>query len=267
MPLQRGGSAHNGDAQFDPDHSARNFVPTQVARPVGLLVFDAGHPARHAGNADAAALIGGTGSQGGGTLLVRVNGKEAGRLVLPKSTHASDPILLDVSSFLIAGANRLELIPSAGSQASIVRLTSTYWTPWVEPVGGSRSLLLSVSFDHTNSKQGEAVRCRVEAERVGFRGYGMMMAEVGLPPGAEVDRSSLEELVDDWHLGINHYEVLPDGVTFYLWPAAGGVKFEFAFAARISMRAQSRSAVLYDYYNPAERVEVPPVHFTVPAKF
>jgi hypothetical protein len=145
----------------------------------------------------------------------------------------------------------------------MVRLTSTHWTPWVDSVEDSRSLRLSVGFDHTDSKPGEAIHCRVEAERVGFRGYGMMIAEVGLPPGSEVDRNSLEELVDDWKLGINHYEILPDRVVFYLWPAAGGVKFKFAFAPRIAMRAQSRSGVLYDYYNPAERVEVRPARFTV----
>jgi hypothetical protein len=36
------------------------------------------------------------------------------------------------------------------------------------------------------------VTCGVEAERVGHSGYGMMLAEAGLPPGTEVDRASLE---------------------------------------------------------------------------
>jgi hypothetical protein len=48
----------------------------------------------------------------------------------------------------------------------------------------------------------------------------MMPAEIGSPPGAEVDLSSLESLIEDGSLGIEHYEVLPDRVI--LLPAAGG---------------------------------------------
>ncbi len=47
----------------------------------------------------------------------------------------------------------------------------------------------------------------MKAERVGFRGYGMMLAEVGLPPGAEVDRASLEEAMRDSGWGVQSYEV------------------------------------------------------------
>jgi hypothetical protein len=42
----------------------------------------------------------------------------------------------------------------------------------------------------------------VHAERIGFRGCGMLLGEIGLPPGALVDRSSLEKAMNDadWNL-------------------------------------------------------------------
>ena len=40
---------------------------------------------------------------------------------------------------------------------------------------------LKVDFDRREAKVGEAIACRVEAERIGFAGYGMMIAEIGLP--------------------------------------------------------------------------------------
>ena len=39
----------------------------------------------------------------------------------------------------------------------------------------------------------QEINCTVEAERIAFRGYGMLLAEIGLPPGADVDRASLEK--------------------------------------------------------------------------
>ena len=64
----------------------------------------------------------------------------------------------------------------------------------------------------------------VHAERVGFRGYGMMLAEVGLPPGADVDRPSLDSAVSASGWDLQSYEVQPDRVVFYLWPRAGGTR-------------------------------------------
>jgi uncharacterized protein YfaS (alpha-2-macroglobulin family) len=91
----------------------------------------------------------------------------------------------------------------------------------------------------------------------------MMLAEIGLPPGAEVDRASLEKAMtaSDWD--INQYDVQPDRVVLYLWPRAGGVKFSFTFKFRYGLRALTAPSVLYDYYNPLARAEVEPTQFVV----
>ncbi|MFZ1085971.1 MAG: hypothetical protein WAN35_13485 [Terracidiphilus sp.] len=36
----------------------------------------------------------------------------------------------------------------------------------------------------------------LSARRVGLQGYGVMLAEVGLPPGADVDRAALGTHID-----------------------------------------------------------------------
>jgi hypothetical protein len=105
---------------------------------------------------------------------------------------------------------------------------------------------------------GDSIHCAVHAERAGFRGYGMMLAEVGLPPGADVDRSSLDSAVADSGWGLQSYEAQPDRVVFYLWPRAGGMSFSFSLKVRFPMKAQSSESVLYDYYNPQARASVPP---------
>ena len=102
--------------------------------------------------------------------------------------------------------------------------------------GDTRALKLKADFDHREAKVGEAIACRVEAERIGFAGYGMMIAEIGLPPGVEVDHESLEEAKQT---GVDGYEVQPDRVVFYLWPSAGGSKFQFIFRPRFGISTMS----------------------------
>jgi A-macroglobulin receptor binding domain len=116
-------------------------------------------------------------------------------------------------------------------------------------------------YDHNDLHLGERVHCSVEAERIGFRGYGMMLAEVGLPPGAEVDRASLEQA--ETAPGVSGYEIQPDRVVFYLWPTAGGSSFGFDFRMRYRIEAMSAPSRVYDYYNPEANAAVAPVLFNV----
>jgi uncharacterized protein YfaS (alpha-2-macroglobulin family) len=123
-----------------------------------------------------------------------------------------------------------------------------------------------VRHDRTEAALNEEVACQVEAERVGFGGYGMMLAEIGLPPGAEVDRPSLEKTVKDSQWSINRYDILPDRLLVYLWPQGGGTKFSFKFRPRFGLRALTAPSVVYDYYNPEAHATLAPTKFTVAPK-
>lgn len=199
----------------------------------------------------------------GGALDVRINGHVVRRVSLPAEVRSSEPVSVDLAPFLQSGGNRVEVTPTAGTGNALVRMTTAHWLPW--PAAQRRSatgLRFAVSFGTPAARIGAAVRCSVQAERVGFVGYGMMIAQVGLPPGTELDRQSLEDLLDSG-LGIDHYEIRPDRVVFYLWPKAGGSSFDFGLSLRLPMTAKSGPSVLYDYYNPEALTEVPPVTFTV----
>lgn len=91
----------------------------------------------------------------------------------------------------------------------------------------------------------------------------MLLAEIGLPPGAEVDRNSLEQAMRASPWEINQYDVLPDRLIVYLWPRAGGTKFSFNFKPRFGLNALSAPSILYDYYNPEAHATVEPRLFTV----
>jgi uncharacterized protein YfaS (alpha-2-macroglobulin family) len=193
-----------------------------------------------------------------------VNGKAVDTLDLPETGRLTNPLTVDLSKVLTPGKNLVEIRRTRSVQASAQTVVSFY-QPWLatNPPTKSQALRLAINFDKPQAKIGEEVTCKVEAERIGFRGYGMMLAEVGLPPGADVDRASLERTMTDSGWDISQYDVLPDRVIVYLWPRAGGTKFQFKFRPRFGINAQSAASVLYDYYNPEAQMVVAPTKFVV----
>jgi hypothetical protein len=203
-----------------------------------------------------------------------VNGQRAALIALPAEDQLNNPISIDVSGFLTTGRNLIEIRREAGQPQASVQAVATYYVPWTTAAlaqgnaattaqHGADALRLSVTFDKTEAQTSEEVTCRVVAERVGSYGYGMMLAEVGLPPGADVDRASLERAVKDSGWSIGRYDVLPDRVIFYLWPRAAATRFEFKFRPRFGLAARTAPSLIYDYYNPEARTVVAPTAFIV----
>jgi hypothetical protein len=196
---------------------------------------------------------------------ISVNGRRVASVEMPAPGKPSGPLSVDLTSFVSRGTNSIEIRRSSGSAQGTAQLVSSHYQPW-QPAGSTKDttpLRLRVSFDKTESKPGEEIKCRVEAERVGFRGYGMMLAEIGLPPGADIDRASLESAINTPESGVYQYDIQPDRLIVYLWPQAGGSKFEFKFKPRFGLAAKTAASVLYDYYNPEARVVLAPALFVV----
>jgi uncharacterized protein YfaS (alpha-2-macroglobulin family) len=191
-----------------------------------------------------------------------INGRRAAEVTLPGGNEPASPIAVDISEFLSYGNNQIEVRTSANAPRAALQVVLSYYEPWsVSPKQGK--LHLSVDFDKTEASVGEEITCKVSVQRPDQSGYGMMLAEIGLPPGAELDRSSLEQAVKEEGWSINHYDVLPDRVVVYLWPRVGGTRFEFKMHPRFGLKAKNAASVLYDYYNPEARAVVAPVKFIV----
>jgi A-macroglobulin TED domain/Alpha-2-macroglobulin family/Carboxypeptidase regulatory-like domain/MG2 domain/A-macroglobulin receptor binding domain/Macroglobulin domain MG3/Alpha-2-macroglobulin bait region domain len=203
---------------------------------------------------------------------VFVNGRRAGSLDMPPAYQLTGPILFDLSPFLSAGDNRVELRRAAHAPRAQAQLVATFYVPWAKRAtndarandgGAAGALRLSVAYDRASAAINEEVTCSVSAERVGHTGYGMMLAEVGLPPGVDVDRASLERAMKESGWSISSYDLLPDRLVVYLWPAGGGTRFRFKFRPRYGLDALTAPSRLYDYYNPEANVVVPPTRFVI----
>lgn len=178
-----------------------------------------------------------------------------------------EQIAVDLGAKLNASSNLIEVRASNGSPI-MAQVVSAHYVPWADAdstgrnVNQSRAVSLEYSCDRTDTAILQEVTCSVAAERTGFRGYGMLLAEIGTPPGADVSRESLQAAMDgDW--SISKYEVLPDRVIVYMWAKAGGTKFDFKFRPRYGINAQTPASVVYDYYNPEAQAVNAPIRFVV----
>jgi hypothetical protein len=205
-------------------------------------------------------------ASGGGQAEITVNGRPATTLTLPPG-RLNNPVSVDLSQFVSPGQNQILIRRGGSSPLASAQVVSTFYVPWsaARPAGGTTAatapLRLAVSFSKNQVEVNEDVTCRVEASG---RNYGgMLLAEIGLPPGADVDRSSLETAVKNSGWSLSRYDVLPDRLVVYLWPRYDGNKFEFKFRQRFGLAAQTAPSQLYDYYNPEARTVVPPVRFVV----
>jgi hypothetical protein len=189
----------------------------------------------------------------------------------PDSRLLDAPRTLDLTMMVHAGTNTLEFSGAGDAAIANAQITTWFYVPWTTATlgttstaapGKSSGLDFGYACDAENARVGQPISCTVSARRVGSQGYGMMLAEVGLPPGADVDRAGLGRLLDTWT--IDRYEIQPDRIVFYLWPSsAEGEKFSFSFTPRYAIRAKSAPAKLTDYYNPDLSAVLAPQSFVV----
>jgi A-macroglobulin receptor binding domain len=182
------------------------------------------------------------------------------------------PAIVDISELIQRGDNTIVVEKGSALSSASIQAVAQYYIPWTGGAvteatrpGDSDALRLAVRFDKTEARAGEDVRCSIDAERIGSRGWGMMIAEIGLPPGADVDRRVLDDVVNNSGWTVSHCDILPDRLVLYLWPNAGGTKLTFEFRPRYGLKARTAPSVLYDYYNPDALVALPPADFIIKA--
>ncbi len=200
------------------------------------------------------------------TAEIFVNDKKLQDVALPPSNAPAFPINIELPT--TQNVNRVEVKIGGGKSALMAQIVQTHYVGWQNFAANgrdenqSRALRLNYDCDKKSARPTEEISCRVEAERIGFKGYGMLLAEIGLPPGAEVDRASLEKAkAENWNF--SRYDVLPDRIVVYLWAQAGGTKFDFKFKPRYGINAQTAPSIVYDYYNSEAQATLPPLKFTV----
>lgn len=180
----------------------------------------------------------------------------------------SGPAVVPLDASIGPGTHRVE-VRGGGRAFLSAQFVASYYAPWPDasrPVDGrargeANGLRLAVAYDRIQSAAGAPVTCTVEVSRA--TGAGMLIAEIGLPPGAEVDRESLERAIAATGSEVDAYELHPDRVVVYLSPGMTPTRFGFSFRPRYGISALAAPSTLYDYYNPDASVTLAPPRFVV----
>ncbi len=190
---------------------------------------------------------------------IYVNGAKLQDLTFDENTLAN-PIFIDLSSALNKEANRIEIKTASKMNLLMAQIVAKHFIDWKDAETDSNYFDLQVNYDKLQANIGEEITCAVRIERKNYNRNGMILAEIGIPPGADVDRASLEKALNK---GISRYDVLPDKIVIYAWIAADPVDFSFKFKPRYGINAQTPASIVYDYYNPQAEASVAPSKFLV----
>ncbi|MBK7994842.1 MAG: carboxypeptidase regulatory-like domain-containing protein [Blastocatellia bacterium] len=196
---------------------------------------------------------------------IYVNNKLAKIIKLPLINEIANPINLDLTEFITEARNKIEIRQAQGSS----QIVSKYYLPWEiynlqSKDSENKELLFFVDFDKTNSIVNEDITCLVKVGRYSQNSQGMLLAEIGLPPGVSLERADLEKAKKDLNGQFSHYDILPDRLVVYLWPSKNtALDFSFRFSGRFAINALNTRSVLYDYYNPEANVTIAPIRFVI----
>jgi hypothetical protein len=186
-----------------------------------------------------------------------------------ESPTPAAPLTVDLTGRIGPGRHHVEIRRDGAREAAVAALGATYYARW-EPDslsrdGSARSeaagLRFAVTRDRTRASATDPIECAVEVARSSLG--GMLLAEIGLPPGADVDRSSLERAAADQGASLSGYDVLPDRVVLYLWSWSGAATVRFTFRPRYAMSALAAPSTLTDYYDPDTRIALAPPRFEI----
>lgn len=171
---------------------------------------------------------------------------------------------VSLSDRVRVGQNPIELVAPSGADVSF-QLVQTHHLPWSSPLAkaAAPAMFLSVDYGSRRAAPGRTLPVVAEARWNGERPSGMVLVEVGVPPGFEVESDDLERLVKEKK--ISRWSPRASSVTIYLDAVKRDepAKLGFRMRALFPVRAVAPPSVAYAYYEPEARYSTRPVLVTV----
>jgi uncharacterized protein YfaS (alpha-2-macroglobulin family) len=195
------------------------------------------------------------------TFALRMHGKKVQQ---GQVTEANADVVqeFDLTAHLRPGRNEVAL-QVAGDAAMTYQVVARYFQPWKDRPAAEPTLELSMNYDRTRLSTRDRLRATATLKYHGRRPTAMVMLELGVPPGFDVDRSDLATLVA--MTKVQKVNRTTDRLTLYLGDVAANSSQSFAYTLRpkYPVKAKAPVAVAYEYYTPANRGAAAPVELTV----
>ncbi|MBI5000796.1 MAG: hypothetical protein HZB92_04625 [Euryarchaeota archaeon] len=171
------------------------------------------------------------------------------------------PRVIDLAPWISASGVAVDL-KSTGVGRIMAQLIYEEYVPWSEIVAVEEAIALTVSYDATNIRVDDMVRCTVS---LAYTGPAPMLKMVLVDLRAPVGFSFVVEDFDGLLANgtINQYEVSDRQAVVYIDGVQRGVPMGFVYRIRADMpiRATVQGVRAYDMYNPGTIATLPPVEF------
>jgi hypothetical protein len=200
-----------------------------------------------------------------GEVIVRINEKQAAAFAItPQDADVMRQV--ELKDHVQEGANAIE-IKFAGKGSALYGISGKYYLPWSGAKGGvegpGQPLDVDVSYDRTELAVNDLVTCRVKVTNRQSLPANMLIVDLGIPPGFEVQAEDLAELVGSKK--IQKFSLTGRQVIVYLDRVQGNqtLKFDYRLKAKFPLKAQTPKSAVYEYYTPKNRSESKPVAMVV----
>ena len=198
-----------------------------------------------------------------GEVSITVNGKDAqGVSVTPDNADVLK--LIDATPFLKQGENSIKL-SFGGEGQTMYQIIGGYFIPWkaLNMSTYQDALSIDVDYDKTTLQKDDMVTCKVKVESKIKGDLGMVVVDLGVPPGFQVQTGDLSELVGSGV--IQKFETTGRQVIVYLDKVLMGksVSFSYRLLAKFPVKAKTPVTKVYQYYNPDINANAEPVSIVV----
>lgn len=208
------------------------------------------------------ASLGATGEAADATISVKLD-QEVVEEIVVDDFNSEVVQLVDLRDLTGEGRHEIE-VQINGSGNLFYQIVQVHNLPW-DQLGGAEEgpLGVSVDYDRTQLEVDGVVTGTVTVTNSDAALADMVMVELGLPPGFDLDRSPLDQAVQQGRIA--RFETRPRLLVVYLMGVEPGVArtFEYRLVARTPLRAQVPRARVYSYYNPDVQAFQAPVELTV----
>jgi hypothetical protein len=174
--------------------------------------------------------------------------------------------LLDLKEHTIKGENRVK-IQFDGEGSALYQIVGRFYLPWNDkPVDEEEPMSIEISYDKTELVKDDILTANVVVTNNRPARANMVIVDLGIPPGFEVEAGDLAELVGDEV--ISRFNLTGRQIIIYLEyvDQKQPVEFFYRLKAKFPVKAKTPKSTVYEYYNPDVKDEALPEEITVTAE-
>ena len=170
--------------------------------------------------------------------------------------------LLDLKEYTRKGSNHVK-VSIEGKGSALYQIVGRFYLPWREKPQGTAPMDIDVSYDKTELEQNDMLAASVVVRNNRPARANMIIVDLGVPPGFEVQAADLNEYVANET--ISRFSLTGRQIIVYLdyVDPDKPVEFSYRLKAKFPLKAKTPPSTVYEYYNPDIKDEAPPQELIV----